>query len=127
MEASHPILSDPPDSGVSDGLNAEDWFWSLAEAFLSRPGVTRSTMMGFPCLRLEGRYSASLDPKTRCLVIKLPRGKVEQIADAGLGLPFAPAGRVFREWVAIPFKQHEQWTGYLDRALAFAASAHPDG
>jgi hypothetical protein len=29
-------------------------FWGLATPLLAQLGVTRSTMMGFPCLRFEG-------------------------------------------------------------------------
>jgi hypothetical protein len=35
-------------------------------------------------------------------LVKLPQPRVGQLIAAGHGEPFAPAGRVFREWVAIP-------------------------
>jgi len=33
--------------------------------------------------------------------------------------PFAPSGRVFREWVAFAVPDDEQWTALLDEAKAF--------
>lgn len=38
--------------------DAEELFWQLAEPLLTRPSVTRSTMMG---LRLHGAFFASYD------------------------------------------------------------------
>jgi hypothetical protein len=35
-------------------MEPEDRFWDLAEPLLlTRVGVTRSTMMGYPCLRIN--------------------------------------------------------------------------
>jgi hypothetical protein len=38
------------------------------------------------------------------------------------GEPFAPAGRVFREWVAVPRPDRRRWRAMLAEAKAFAAS-----
>jgi len=46
-------------------------FWALAKPLLRRAGVTRSTMIGFPCLRLDGDFFASCDHRTGELVVKL--------------------------------------------------------
>lgn len=104
---------------------AEQTFWSLAAALLARPGVTRSTMMGFPCLRVEGRFFASFDRRTDTLVIKLAEADVAALLAAGEGLPFAPNGRVFREWVAISAAQRPRWPDYLERAWAFIGGIQP--
>lgn len=100
-------------------MSPEDRFWDLAPALLAEPSVTRSTMMGLPCLRVDGKFFASLDPRTQCLVVKLSREDVEAVIDSGEGVPFAPAGRRFREWVAIPSERHDTWPVYLQRARAF--------
>ena len=42
-----------PDAAAS----AEERFWAVAGPVLDRPGVTRSTMMGLPCLRRAARSS----------------------------------------------------------------------
>jgi hypothetical protein len=46
-------------------------FWKLAAPLLERAGVSRSTMMGFPCLRLAGDFFATCDHRTGHLVVKL--------------------------------------------------------
>ena len=59
-------------------------------------------MMGYPCVRLAGQFLASYDDKAGCLVVKLPRERVAELVETGTGDPFAPAGKVFREWVVDP-------------------------
>jgi hypothetical protein len=98
-------------------------FWSLADALLERPGVSRSTMMGLPCLRVDGALFASWDRRTGHLVVKLPQERVDDLVGAGRAEPFAPAGRRFRQWAAIPHAQARDWPGLLDDALAFVEGA----
>jgi hypothetical protein len=62
---------------------ALDRFWRLAEPLLARPGVTRSTMMGLPCLRLDGAFFASCDRRTGDLLVKLPETRVGELIEAG--------------------------------------------
>jgi hypothetical protein len=104
-------------------MDAEDRFWELAEPLLlTRVGVTRSTMMGFPCLRVNGGFFASFDRKNGHLVVKLPAERVAELVATGAAFPFAPAGRVFREWAAISSSASERWPRLLDEALAFVES-----
>lgn len=44
-------------------MTGEELFWDLAEALYSDPGVSRSTMMGLPCLRYQGRFFALPGPQ----------------------------------------------------------------
>lgn len=97
-------------------------FWELAEPLLARSGVTRSTMMGFPCLRVGGAFFACCDRRTGALVIKLDEDRVDALVAAGRGESFAPAGKRFREWVAIPYEKRRTWVRHLDDALAFIAA-----
>jgi hypothetical protein len=104
-------------------MDPEDRFWDLAEPLLlTRAGVTRSTMMGFPCLRINGGFFASLDRKHGQLVVKLPAERVTELVTTGAALPFAPAGRTFREWAAISPSDSETWPGLLEEALAFVGA-----
>lgn len=101
----------------------EDRFWSLAEPLLAQAGVTRSTMMGFPCLRLAGNFFASCDHRSGDLVIKLDAQRVATLIEQGIAEPFAPNGRRFREWATVPVRKQRSWARFLDEAMQFAAAA----
>ena len=95
-------------------------FWEMAVSLLARPGVTRSTMMGYPCLRLHGDFFASWDQLVHQLVVKLDHHRVEALIENGDGLPFAPAGRRFREWLAVPATRPQRWPLLLEDAYNHA-------
>ncbi|WP_437320344.1 hypothetical protein [Sorangium sp. So ce385] len=95
-------------------------FARLADRWLLEPGVTKSTMMGFSCLRLGGMFFASVDREGKHLIVKLPEGRVASAVAAGEGSVFAPNGRVFREWLAVPLARADRWEGYVGAAHAFA-------
>ena len=97
-----------------------DRFGEMAEPLLATTGVTRSTMMGLPCLRRDGVFFAAWDRGTEALLIKLSRTRVDQLLGSGAAQPFAPAGRRFRQWAAVPPQQAQSWPGLLDEALRFA-------
>jgi hypothetical protein len=102
-------------------MTGEELFWDLVEPMYADPAVSRSTMMGLPCVRYQGRFFAALDRRSDALLIKLPQPRVAQLVTDGDGEPFAPAGRVFREWVAIPRPDPHRWSTLLAEARAFAA------
>ena len=77
-------------------------------------------MMGFRCLRLDGDFFASSDPHTGSLIVKLDVDRAAELIDRGQAEAFAPGGRRFREWVAVPSSRHRSWAGLLDRALQTA-------
>jgi hypothetical protein len=101
----------------------EELFWELVEPLHADPAVTRSTMMGLPCVRLAGQFFASLDRRTGALVVKLPEHRVAELITAGDGQPFAPAGRTFRAWVAVPEPDRLLWGRLLTEAHDHAASS----
>ncbi|OSC43127.1 hypothetical protein [Mycobacterium decipiens] len=98
-----------------------DLFHDVAAAARNQPGVASGTMMGFPCLRVDGAFFASCDRRTGDLVVKLPRHRVEQLIEAGQGKPFAPAGRTFREWVLIDARDEVRWAALIDEARQFVS------
>jgi hypothetical protein len=106
-------------------IRGEARFWGLAEPLLQQAGVTRSTMMGFACLRLNGVFFASCDHRTGGLVVKLNEERVTALLDAGQAEPFAPNGRRFREWASVPTRQQRRWAPLLDEALQLAAARTP--
>jgi hypothetical protein len=107
-------------SDQSGGDDARDLYDELTDNLLYDPAIGRATMMGYPCVRLAGRFLASYDDKAAFLVVKLPRERVAELVETGTGDPFAPAGKVFREWVAIPTVDRELWRTLLSEAAAFA-------
>lgn len=95
------------------------FFWDLAGPLLAREGVSDGTMMGYPCLRVRGAFFASCDHRTGDLIVKLPRDRVTALIAAGEGQPFAPAGRVFKEWLLVPDRDDRRWEALLAEAYAF--------
>lgn len=110
----------PPDRAGS----GEARFWDLAEPLLGQTAVSRSTMMGLPCLRWNGAFFASCDRRTGNLLVKLAEQRVDELVAAGTAEPFSPAGRRFREWASIPETAERSWKRLLDEALQFAID-HP--
>ena len=106
--------------GVSDPRTLYD---GLTDDLLYDPAVGRSTMMGYPCVRRAGRFFASFDTRAEALVVKLPRQRVAELIADGTGEPFAPNGRVFREWATIFEPDPRVWAQLLAEARAFASPA----
>jgi hypothetical protein len=101
----------------------EERFWALADPLLARPGVERSTMMGLPCLRIDGAFFASCDRRTGDLLVKLSERRVDELVASGGARTFAPAGRRFREWASVPFERRRTWPGLLEDALDFVGGS----
>jgi hypothetical protein len=97
-------------------------FWQLAEEHLSRPEVVRSTMMGSPCLRANGNFYGLVHRKTKELIVKLSEDRVQELIELRLGSEFKPAGKVFREWLAVDEPDRKLWGELMDEARAFASA-----
>jgi len=102
--------------------NDDERFWQAGAALLERDDVTRSTMMGLPCVRVNKKFFAAFDRSSGNLLIKLPATRVDQLIADGEGDVVAPAGRRFREWAAIPPEAVDDWPHYLREAWAFVAA-----
>jgi hypothetical protein len=105
--------------------DAEPRFWEHASELLERPGVSRSTMMGLPCLRVNDAFFASFDRRTGDLLVKLPAARVDALVASGEAHSFAPAGRRFREWAAIAPADEVTWPGFIEDAFAHVADLPP--
>jgi hypothetical protein len=97
------------------------FFHEAGASALTHPEVATGTMMGFPCLRVCGAFFASCDPRSGDLIVKLRRDRVQELIGTGVGKPFAPAGRTFREWVLIEDRDPARWTQLIDEARAFVS------
>jgi hypothetical protein len=101
---------------------SHDVFWDLADELAAAdPVLEEGTLMGSRCLRANGEFLAMPELRTGALVVKLPAARVAELIDAGVGEAFAPAGRVFREWVTIPQADEELWRRLLGEGKAFVA------
>ncbi len=83
--------------------------------------------MGGRCARVAGEFLGLVGYKESGMVVKLPRRRVDELIEQGVGAPFAPAGKVFREWVAVAVPDRRLWSGLLDEAVAFVAPATEAG
>jgi len=98
----------------------EDLFWTLAgELHVEDPRVTEGTIMNSRCLRVGKEFLALVDYKGSGLVVKLPKARVAEVIESGHGQSFAPANRVFKEWLSVPEPDRERWAGLLREGVAF--------
>jgi len=112
--------SAPEESG---GDGARTLYDELTDDLLYDPAIGRATMMGYPCIRFAGSFVASFDGRLGALVVKLPRDRVAELVADGRGEPFAPAGKVFREWVSIPIADQALWRALLAEAVKFVRAS----
>lgn len=100
----------------------ESMFWELIEELQHEdPRVEEGTIMGGRCARVAGEFLALVDFKGSGLVVKLPRSRVRELIDEDVGQPFAPAGKVFKEWVSVPERDRRRWRSLLREGIAFVA------
>ncbi|MBW2496282.1 MAG: hypothetical protein JRF61_03325 [Deltaproteobacteria bacterium] len=101
-------------------MKNEELFWSLAEDLMKEdPRVVEGTLMNGRCLRVGKAFLARLDAKSQGLVVKLPADRVAALIDAGKGEPFAPAGKVFAEWLLVPRADRRRWRALLREGVEF--------
>ena len=100
----------------------ERLFWELIEVFqLHDPRVEEGTIMGGRCARVAGEFLGLVDYKGSGMVVKLPKERVIELIDEGVGRPFAPATKVFKEWVSVPKRDRRRWRALLAESIAFVA------
>lgn len=107
-------------------MTPEQRYDDLAGKFSHTPGVTRSAEgRGFGSsgqLKFDGRIFAMLVRGE--LVLKLPRGRVDELVDAGEGTRFdAGKGKPMREWFVLSPTSKKQWQSLAHAALDFVKEA----
>ncbi len=96
-------------------------FWELAEPHLASGRLVEGTMMGHQCLRTArtNGFVATVTRGSGNVVVKLPKDRVAELIEAGTGVSFAPAGKVFTEWVELPDVDEATWDALLDESIDF--------
>lgn len=101
---------------------SEALFWDLVYALREHDDrIEEGTIIGGRCARVSGEFLGLVNYKGSGMVVKLPRDRVDELIAEGVGQPFAPAGKVFREWVAIPKPDRRRWAKLLGEAVSFVA------
>jgi hypothetical protein len=109
-------------SAARKPTTAEALFWDLVDDLREHDDrIEEGTIMGGRCARVAGEFLGLVDFKNSGMVVKLPRSRVDELIAQGIGQPFAPAGKVFREWIAIAKPDRRRWSKLLDEAVAFVA------
>lgn len=100
-------------------------FWELAEPHLASGRLVEGTMMGHQCLRSAATdgFVATVMRQSGNVVVKLPKDRVAELIEQDIGRPFAPAGKVFREWVELPEIDDDGWDAMLEESIEFVDSA----
>lgn len=99
---------------------AETLFWELAEELQAVDArIVEGTIMSGRCLRVGKEFLALVDYKGSGLVVKLPKTRVAELIEGGEGQSFAPAGRVFKEWVSVPKPNRRRWRALLLEGIEF--------
>ncbi|HZW88691.1 MAG TPA: TfoX/Sxy family protein [Myxococcaceae bacterium] len=97
-------------------------FAAVIEAFAGDRRVTSGTMMASLGLKVGGKIFAMLVRGD--LVLKLPRQRVTELVDAGIGQQFDPRrdGRLMKEWVVLSGAD-PPWVEVAREAYEFVAGA----
>jgi hypothetical protein len=114
------IRTERKESGMAH--TDESLFWELIEELqLEDPRVEEGTIMNGRCARVAGEFLGLVSYKGSGMVVKLPRERVDQLIEQGIGQPFAPAKKVFREWVSVPKRDRRRWRSLLRESVEFVA------
>lgn len=99
--------------------NVSAEFWDCAAPLLAEGVLEEGTIMGGACVRSSGEFVGMPHHKGDGIVVKLPRARVDELIAAGEGASFAPAGKVFREWVLVEEFDETGWTDLLRESISF--------
>ena len=88
----------------------DDLFWDVAQPLLATGQAQEGELMRSVCIRVGKEFLAMPEYRTGDLIVKLPKARVAELIEAGDGLPFAPAKKVFSEWVQVPARDEALWS-----------------
>lgn len=103
---------------VEPRKRGSDLFWGIVEPLLASGDLERDTIMGRPCVRRGGEFVATSHSKTGHLIVRIDADRVAELIEEGVGVPFAPAGRVFREWLDVAEFDETRWRALINEAAS---------
>ena len=74
------------------------------------------------CLRVGEEFLALVDYKGSGLVVKLSRERVAALIEQETGQSFAPAKKVFKEWLSVPALDRETWGSLLREGVEYVGA-----
>ena len=99
-------------------------FWDVVQPLIADGALEEGTIMGGLCVRTTaGEFVGMPHHQGPGLVVKLPRDRVDELIRSGAGQSFAPAGKVFKEWVLVSDSDESRWTALLQEAYVFVKRA----
>lgn len=100
-----------------------DEFWDACAPFIAEGRLVEGTIMSSGCARTpDGEFVAMPHHKGPGVVVKLHRDRVAELIESGAGRPFAPAKRVFKEWVLVEVQDDDHWHRLLEESIDFVSS-----
>ena len=99
-----------------------DQFWDAAAPLMAEGLLEEGTIMGGPCVRAAGEFVGMPHHKGPGIVVKLDRADVATMIESGEGASFAPAGKVFREWVLVEAHDEARWQELLRASVSFVTT-----
>jgi TfoX/Sxy family transcriptional regulator of competence genes len=87
-------------AGSGSASNGEAAFEPIVNAFRGDAKVTTAKMFGSPGLKVNGKVFAMVVKGKP--VVKLPKGRVDDLVSSGSGEYFNPGhGKLMKEWIAV--------------------------
>lgn len=78
--------------------------------------------MSGTCVRTPaGEFVAMPHHKGPGIVLKMHRDRVAELIEAGEGQSFAPAKKVFKEWVLVEAHDEDRWRELLSESITFVS------
>lgn len=97
-----------------------DEFWDACAPLQAEGLITEGTLMSGTCVRTpDGEFVGMPHHKGPGIVVKLHRDRVAELISAGVGKSFAPAKKVFKEWVLVEAHDEERWRELLRESVDF--------
>jgi hypothetical protein len=106
--------------------NHEERYNAIVAALINESGVTQSLKKGFAQygLKVDDKLFASLMRRGDAMILKMPRARVDWLAESGDGERLDMGhGKAMKEWVIVRGDSAVDWLDLAREALAFVREA----